>query len=301
MPSATPPAEPGRLITTVPALSPARPRLSAAVGTVTAPRARIASAIPGSGVSSSGRVASGVASVGLTPVPPVVITSAGAALTACWRARAMSASAVTVTASTVSPRVRSQSASMAPVVSCRCPDAALVEATITRAVRGRTGVAGAPAGSGVAESRVQRPCLPPLFSSSRTSVRVAPGSTALIMSCSVSPATATAVSASISTPVRPVVVVVAVMAILSSPSSKATLTALSDSGWQSGINSLVRLAPPMPAIRAVASTSAFGRLSARTSAITSGLVSRRPSAMAILVVTALPLTSTIRARPSLSR
>jgi len=38
---------------------------------------------------------------------------------------------------------------------------------------------------------------------------VAPGSTALTMSCRVRPATATAVSASISTPVRPVVRAVA--------------------------------------------------------------------------------------------
>ncbi len=60
------------------------------------------------------------------------------------------------------------------------------------------------AASRAGESRVHSPCLPPDFSSSRISPSTARGSTALIMSCSVSPAIATAVRASISTPVRAV-------------------------------------------------------------------------------------------------
>src|SRR5438270_2937916 len=52
--------------------------------------------------------------------------------------------------------------------------------------------------------RFQTPLLPPLFSSSRTDSNQTPGSRPLTMSISVRPETAAAVSASISTPVRPV-------------------------------------------------------------------------------------------------
>jgi len=57
----------------------------------------------------------------------------------------------------------------------------------------------------------------------------------------------------------------------------------------------------MPAMRAVASTSAFGMPSARTSSITSAVVTKRPDAVALRLVTALWPTSTMRARPSESR
>jgi hypothetical protein len=113
----------------------------------------------------------------------------------------------------------------------------------------------------------------------------------------------TAVSASISTPVWPVVLAVAVMVMRSSPSSneKSTETDVSGSGWHSGMSSLVRFAPWMPAMRAVARTSAFFSPSARTSAITSGVDTNLPIAVAVRFVTALPPTSTMRALPSESR
>ena len=158
---------------------------------------------------------------------------------------------------------------------------------------------------------------------------VASGSTALTMSCSVSPATETAVSASISTPVRPVVLAVAVTPMVPAPESRSnsTVTEVSASWWHSGISSLVRLAAPMPASRAVARTSAFfsggvvtvfspagspdpprgaaaappGRLSAATMRTTSGRVRKTPSATAMRRVSDLSPTSTIRTRPSGSR
>ena len=80
-PSRTPPVDPGRLTTRVGRRRPATPRDSMAVGTPAAtPAARIASAMPGTSRSSTARVASGVPSVGDSPVPPVVSTTAGAGL-----------------------------------------------------------------------------------------------------------------------------------------------------------------------------------------------------------------------------
>ena len=116
------------------------------------------------------------------------------------------------------------------------------------------------------------------------SVSTDPGSTAFVMSCSVSPAIATAVSASISTPVCAVVEALAVMVMRSSANSKSTFTEVNGSGWHSGISSLVRLAPWMPAMRAVASTSALGRSSARTSAMTSRVDTKVPAAVAVRFV-----------------
>ena len=104
------------------------------------------------------------------------------------------------------------------------------------------------------------------------------------MSCSVRPAIATAVSASISTPVRAVTETVASMRITPVPAAasvskpKSIVTESSGRMCASGISSLVRLAPAIPAMRAVASTSAFGSPSARTSAMTSAVVVRRPAA-----------------------
>ena len=77
-------------------------------------------------------------------------------------------------------------------------------------------------------------------------------STALTMSISASAPTVTAVSASISTPVRPVTTAVHSTRRASGPSgSMVILQSSSPNEWQSGINSDVRLAPIMPAKMAV--------------------------------------------------
>src|SRR5215207_4051750 len=145
--------------------------------------------------------------------------------------------------------------------------------------------------------RAQSPLLPPDLASRRTSVIDARGSTALTMSIIVSPATATDVSASISTPVRSAVRAVAVISTASSVTSTSTVTPCRAIGWHSGTRSGVRLAPAMPAIRATATASPLGTPPPRSSATTSGLTSTRPAAVATRVVTAFSLTSTIRAAP----
>jgi len=53
----------------------------------------------------------------------------------------------------------------------------------------------------------------------------------------------------------------------------------------------------MPAMRAVARTSALGMSSARTSAMTSAVVTNSPVATAVREVSFLCATSTMRARP----
>ena len=123
-PSATPPREPGRFTTTVRPATPARARLSAAVGVAARPAVRIASATPGSSWSSTARVASGVRSPGFTPVPPVVMSTDGDPATAPRMASATSASATTTGASTSKPRSWSQSTMTGPVVSSAEPAAA---------------------------------------------------------------------------------------------------------------------------------------------------------------------------------
>jgi hypothetical protein len=126
---------------------------------------------------------------------------------------------------------------------------------------------------------------------------VAAGSTALIMSITARPAVATAVSASISTPVRSAVRTVAVMPTLVSPRSRARSTPCSAMGWHSGIRSGVRLAPMMPATRATASASPLGSASRRSSEMTSAVVCTVPAASADRTDTDLAETSTIRAAP----
>src|SRR5262249_60016452 len=69
--------------------------------------------------------------------------------------------------------------------------------------------------------RSHSPVLPPSLRSTRTPSRTAAGSTALIISMSANPAVATAVSASISTPVLSAVRTVAVIATASGPGSRA--------------------------------------------------------------------------------
>ena len=89
-----------------------------------------------------------------------------------------------------------------------------------------------------------------------------------------SAATATAVSASISTPVRPVTRQVARITTqpCSGSGSSSTVTAVSGSGWQSGIRSAVRLAPMMPASCATPSTSPFLKPRAAIRARVSGAI-----------------------------
>src|SRR4051812_47086325 len=71
-------------------------------------------------------------------------------------------------------------------------------------------------------------------------------------------------------------------------------------GWQSGTRSGVRFAAAMPAMRATASASPLGRPSRRSSAMTSGVVTKRPAARASRAVTSLADTSTMRAAPAAS-
>ena len=143
--------------------------------------------------------------------------------------------------------------------------------------------------------------MPPVFSSTRTSVMTAAGSTALIMSMRASAATLTEVSASISTPVRSAVRAVAVMSTPSSVTARSTVTPCSPIGWHSGIRSGVRLAPWMPAIRATASASPLGTSPARSAATAAADSRTRPDARAVRALTSLPETSTIRACPAESR
>ena len=94
------------------------------------------------------------------------------------------------------------------------------------------------------------------------------------MSYTVSAATDTAVSASISTPVFAVVRTVAVISIAPRASSGSSETSMpvSGSGWQSGISSCVRFAAMMPAICAVVSTSPFAAPPETMSASVSALM-----------------------------
>src|SRR5829696_2376361 len=155
-------------------------------------------------------------------------------------------------------------------------------------------------GSSGGAPRRHSPDRPPLLCSTRTSLIVAARSTALTMSTSARPATATQVSASISTPVRSAVRTVAETWTASSATARSTSTPWIATGWQSGTRSGVRLAAWMPAIRATASASPFGTPEPRSSATTSGDTRTRPVAVAVRAVTSLPETSTIRAAPDAS-
>ena len=121
------------------------------------------------------------------------------------------------------------------------------------------------------------------------------------MSTTASAATDTAVSASISTPVRSAVRTVAVMATPSSVISRSTTTPCTPMTCASGSSSGVRLAAAMPAIRATASTSPFGTAPSRSAATTAGPHCTRPLAVAARTVGCLAVTSTIRACPAASR
>src|SRR5262244_3137175 len=95
-------------------------------------------------------------------------------------------------------------------------------------------------------------------------------------------ATATAVSASISTPVGPVTLTLARTLKPGGLPSASMSTAMFETGrgWQRGINSCVRFAAMMPAMRAAPSTSPFLALPASTTSRVFTAITTRPSAMA---------------------
>src|SRR5499426_403536 len=111
--------------------------------------------------------------------------------------------------------------------------------------------------------------------------------------------TATAVSASISTPVWPVTFTVARTTRPGSLGSGSMSTAMLETGrgWQSGISSCVRFAAMMAAMRAAPSTSPFLALPASTRSRVFAVITTRPPATATRSVAALADTSTMRASP----
>src|SRR5580704_16494061 len=112
-------------------------------------------------------------------------------------------------------------------------------------------------------------------------------------------ATDTAVSASISTPVWPETFTRAVTRIPGNVASGVTSTSICDNsrGWHHGINSWVRLAAMMPAMRAVPSTSPFLASPLRTMSSVFACINTRPSATATRAVAGLAETSTMWASP----
>ncbi len=108
---------------------------------------------------------------------------------------------------------------------------------------------------------------------------------------------ATAVRASISAPVFAVAATVARISTDEVLSSKSTVTDSRGNVCARGTSSLVRLAPWMPATRAVGSASALRSWLAASSSSTAGVVSRRPVAIAVRRVIAFPPMSIIRDRP----
>ena len=126
-----------------------------------------------------------------------------------------------------------------------------------------------------------------------------PFSSALTMSYTVSAATVTAVSASISTPVLSTVRTRASTPRVPLPrrASNVTSTFVRRSGWQSGISSEVRLAARIPAVRAVPSTSPFGASPWRTALRVAGFILMIARATASRTVSGLADTSTMRASP----
>jgi len=111
------------------------------------------------------------------------------------------------------------------------------------------------------------------------------------------------VSASISTPVLPIVSTWARQCTLAfgSSISKPTVTRVIGSGWHSGTRSLVRLAPMMAAMRAMPSTSPFFAVPDTISASVALCMRMVPAATATRWVSALAPTSTIWAWPLASK
>src|SRR5579864_6214618 len=151
--------------------------------------------------------------------------------------------------------------------------------------------------------RTNSPLLPPALCNSSILVSVMPRSTALHMSYTVSAATETAVSASISTPVRLVTRTVARISncACSTSSSNAMSTPLIGSGWHNGIRSGVRFAAITPATCATARTSPLATPPEAIKRAVSGCITTIARAVASRRVTSLSETSTIRARPDSSR
>src|SRR5215203_2699446 len=114
----------------------------------------------------------------------------------------------------------------------------------------------------------------------------------------VSAATAQAVIASISTPVRSIVSTWASTSTLSSPMVKLTKIDPTSKGWHKGIRFGVCLAAWMPATRATASTSPLVRELLATMEVVSGFIMTLHRARARRWVASLGVTSTMRARPS---
>jgi len=107
----------------------------------------------------------------------------------------------------------------------------------------------------------------------------------------------TAVNASISTPVRSVLLAVAKIPMPSDSIFNSISTLFKTIGWQSGINSLVFLAPIIPAIRAVANTSPLGVWPFAIALSTSVFIVTLPDALATRTLTSLPEVSTMLASP----
>src|SRR6266545_1519791 len=103
----------------------------------------------------------------------------------------------------------------------------------------------------------------------------------------------TAVSASISTPVRSTVRTVATISTPRARGRACTSTAESAMGWQSGTMSGVFFAARMPASRAAASTSPFSLSPRRTMPTVAGAIETKPRAMATRSVFCLSPTSII--------
>ena len=118
------------------------------------------------------------------------------------------------------------------------------------------------------------------------------------MSYTVSAATLAATSASISTPVS--AVVFTFVAIETPFSHRRRVTAMCDSGtgWHIGINSAVRFAAMIPAVRATSSGSPFGFFGSARS--TGGDITTKALASASRAVRAFDDTSTMRAWPRAS-
>ena len=118
-----------------------------------------------------------------------------------------------------------------------------------------------------------------------------------------SAASATAVKASISTPVRPLTLQVAVisMAFLSGARARSTSTELSARGWHNGMRSGARFAPMMPASRATDSTSPFLTPPVVINFIVSGAMMPAPLATAVREVASFSVTSTMWALPCESK
>ena len=114
-----------------------------------------------------------------------------------------------------------------------------------------------------------------------------------------SPATAAAVSASISTPVLSTVRTRASMVTVERLSSRAKAMSqpVMRSGWQRGIRSGVRLAAMIPAVRATPSTSPLAICPARMALSVAGRIVSTTRATASRAVSFFGETSTIRASP----